>query len=51
LDGKEYGLEVRWKRRYIERRSSLKEKNMDKKNWIKNWTKKLKKYGEVLYDP
>jgi hypothetical protein len=39
---KEYGLEVGWKRRYIERRSSLKEKI---------WIKKLKKYGEVLYDP
>ncbi len=51
LDEKEYGLEVGWKRRYIERRSSLKEKNMDKKLDKKSWIKKLKKYGEVLYDP
>jgi hypothetical protein len=26
-------------------------KNMDKKLDKKSWIKKLKKYGEVLYDP
>jgi hypothetical protein len=40
---KEYGLKVGWKRRYIERRSSLKEKNMDKKLDEKKLDKKLKR--------
>jgi hypothetical protein len=58
LDEKEYGLEVGWKRRYIERRSSLNEQNMDKKLdekiekiWIKKLDKKIEKIWRSAIRP